>query len=712
MVNDNIETAELNQIKINPAELEVKPHDESLYFTIESAANEEITVELEFFPMSLKSYLYLTTSIEKRFTGSQNNSPLEYTPKETKSYLLNLEPKSKKSIFINIKRKNNTSRYNLYGIIDRFFINSPKLEVNVLKGKGKRFVGMVSFIIPEKGKRPRNVDPMQSTKNVINNNRTSSVVKNETPSSASVDNPLKPIDSKKPSGLEKDNYEFKKDIIDNGKVTNRINTSNYTVRPIDTDLNDKLILKKITSSIDPIDSSDTTLRPSEFDEANSEVKDDTNIGKGKAKEKADYSNNLVRFSDVSSPNLKVIITYCQSEFFIKERLENRLINKLENNRNPSQGEVCIEKSNDWYQKFQKHIAGANALILIISEAFFYSKFILDENVKKLLTKRKNEELFILPLVSHSLWSNEKLWTELGIEVSSNKVKVFIGHGWDLLDEQLDEVVNKIMVRFPLAKIPSYEEDITPTETDKESKESKEIEEIEKIEKRIPPEVQHYKHDEENPPLAEEKIEELKKLLNNLKAISNGIGKALPSISGEGKSDSIPSANLIYTLQGIPQYFKSLKSDKRISPLISNENTIRKPLESDNEQPREPLESDNERIRRDLIFTVFGPFFCSSAEVLKEKELNFDELSNLLKDIHINLESIHDDISKFLKDYYNLKPMEIILGVSRYNEYEHEIAGYAKALENYKPRTIISVQRWGYKTLENKIVEKAIVLLNA
>ncbi len=220
--------SELDEIIIVPTELEVALEKEFLFFTIESTANEEITVELEFFPTNLKSYLILSTGNEERFIiESQNNFLPKNAQKDTKSYLVDLKPKSKKTIYIKIKRKNNISKYNLYGIIDRFFINAPKLIVKVLKRKEKRFVEskVVPFIIPEKRKRPRNAHPIQSTKNVINNNRTSSVVKNETPSNVSVDNPLKPIDSKKDFGLEKDNYEFKKDRIESTKSKDRIDAN-------------------------------------------------------------------------------------------------------------------------------------------------------------------------------------------------------------------------------------------------------------------------------------------------------------------------------------------------------------------------------------------------------------------------------------------------------------------------------------------------------
>jgi hypothetical protein len=58
----------------------------------------------------------------------------------------------------------------------------------------------------------------------------------------------------------------------------------------------------------------------------------------------------------------------------------------------------IEAGDDWYPEIQKAIGSANVAIMLISADFLTSKFILTEEVPRLLERRKNEGLHVFPVI--------------------------------------------------------------------------------------------------------------------------------------------------------------------------------------------------------------------------------------------------------------------------------------------------------------------------
>ena len=58
----------------------------------------------------------------------------------------------------------------------------------------------------------------------------------------------------------------------------------------------------------------------------------------------------------------------------------------------------IEAGDDWYPEIEKAINNANVAILMISANFLTSKFILGEEVPKLLARREKEGVRVIPLI--------------------------------------------------------------------------------------------------------------------------------------------------------------------------------------------------------------------------------------------------------------------------------------------------------------------------
>ena len=58
----------------------------------------------------------------------------------------------------------------------------------------------------------------------------------------------------------------------------------------------------------------------------------------------------------------------------------------------------IEAGEDWYPEIEKAINNASVAILMISANFLTSKFILGEEVPKLLARRAKEGVRVIPLI--------------------------------------------------------------------------------------------------------------------------------------------------------------------------------------------------------------------------------------------------------------------------------------------------------------------------
>ncbi len=71
----------------------------------------------------------------------------------------------------------------------------------------------------------------------------------------------------------------------------------------------------------------------------------------------------------------------------------------------------IEAGDDWYPEIQKAIDTASVAILLISADFLTSKFILSEEVPRLLERREKDGLRIFPVIAKPCaWQHVK-WLE-------------------------------------------------------------------------------------------------------------------------------------------------------------------------------------------------------------------------------------------------------------------------------------------------------------
>jgi len=68
---------------------------------------------------------------------------------------------------------------------------------------------------------------------------------------------------------------------------------------------------------------------------------------------------------------------------------------------------CIEEGDDWYQKIQNSVTGCDLAILLVSRDFIASRFIQDEELPKLLKRRIESGLRVIPIIVRPcLWQSE------------------------------------------------------------------------------------------------------------------------------------------------------------------------------------------------------------------------------------------------------------------------------------------------------------------
>ncbi len=222
------------------------------------------------------------------------------------------------------------------------------------------------------------------------------------------------------------------------------------------------------------------------------------------------------------------------------------------------------------------------------------------------------------------------------------------------------------------------------------------------------------------------LESLIKLFDDLGEHAEKAYEIFLYIKEDGLNSIHP--NVASSIELIPRYLDTLKKEKQFGFLVSDNTKFKKTWQKGSFPAKEYLtqalvneflnnpdkikklvedkkgvESIQTKIGNDLILQVFGPFFCSMAEIQKKDMQIRPELNS-------KLISLRDDISIYLKVHFRLKPINISKG-DFYDMSKHEITGYSASLENYKPRSIVSIQRWGYEsTNDNKVIERAKVIL--
>ena len=81
----------------------------------------------------------------------------------------------------------------------------------------------------------------------------------------------------------------------------------------------------------------------------------------------------------------------------------------------------VEPGDEWYQAIQTAMNECDLALLFISKYFLASRFINEEEVPKLLQRRKNEGMRVIPIIIRPcLWTSEPILKDLQALPRDNK----------------------------------------------------------------------------------------------------------------------------------------------------------------------------------------------------------------------------------------------------------------------------------------------------
>ncbi len=94
----------------------------------------------------------------------------------------------------------------------------------------------------------------------------------------------------------------------------------------------------------------------------------------------------------------VFICYCRRDDYLKTQVEEHLSVLTPQGILDTWSDQRIGAGEDWFAEIQSAMETARVAILLISRHFLTSKFILNEEVPKLLQRREKEGLKVVPIV--------------------------------------------------------------------------------------------------------------------------------------------------------------------------------------------------------------------------------------------------------------------------------------------------------------------------
>jgi hypothetical protein len=111
--------------------------------------------------------------------------------------------------------------------------------------------------------------------------------------------------------------------------------------------------------------------------------------------------------------LKVFISYSHKDGDFKDELVIMLAGLQRRGVIDAWQDRCIEEGDEWYQEIQDTMKDCDLAILLVSANFIASRFIQDEELPKLLKRRMEEGLRVVPvIVKPCMWQSEPILKDL------------------------------------------------------------------------------------------------------------------------------------------------------------------------------------------------------------------------------------------------------------------------------------------------------------
>lgn len=160
---------------------------------------------------------------------------------------------------------------------------------------------------------------------------------------------------------------------------------------------------------------------------------------------------------------KVFISYSHKDEAWKERLQKHLAVLERQELLSVWDDRQIAGGDDWYPEIERAIEAAHVAILLISADFLGSKFILGEEVPRLLERRKKEGLRVIPLILRPCpWKTVEWLSKIqGRPKDNQPLSGFNDHNQEHHLCELVMEINKLLDNFPPDIQPASPERTAP-----------------------------------------------------------------------------------------------------------------------------------------------------------------------------------------------------------------------------------------------------------
>lgn len=135
------------------------------------------------------------------------------------------------------------------------------------------------------------------------------------------------------------------------------------------------------------------------------------------------------FQEAASRAPSVFLSYSHKDEKWKDLLKTHLGVQEAEGRLDTWDDRRIEAGTDWFEEIQEAMARASAAVLLISADFLTSKFILGEEVPRLLQRRTAEGLAVIPVIIQTCAWDQVNWLR-GIQArpkDGRALASFLGH---------------------------------------------------------------------------------------------------------------------------------------------------------------------------------------------------------------------------------------------------------------------------------------------
>lgn len=142
----------------------------------------------------------------------------------------------------------------------------------------------------------------------------------------------------------------------------------------------------------------------------------------------------------------VFISYSHKDEDWKDRLMSHLAVLSDQGLLDLWEDRKIGAGDEWYEEIQKAMRVASVAVLLVSANSLTSKFILREEVSKLLKRCDKEGLIIFPVIVRSCPWKEVTWLA-GLQVRPKDGKALASYGGNRRDEALSDIATEIYKHF-------------------------------------------------------------------------------------------------------------------------------------------------------------------------------------------------------------------------------------------------------------------------